>query len=408
MEKDNLQRRVYKYPLMPSISQMSEIDRLLDCCRLFYNSVKEFDIKHRSIFGKFASPKVMESQIKDVKNEIEEYNSIHSHLLQTTFKRYIRARDKAFKDLKEHKTDRLHFPRWKSRDHFNTLDFKEYGNGCKLIEGNKIKFNHLKIPYRNLERVEGIIKYLSITRENGKYYVLIHTEAEHYTIIKKKNTLNNFKDIKVKPRIKDKIVGIDIGIAEYLTLSDGAIYHNPKLINQYQDKIIKAQQILSRRTKGSSRFKKQKKILAKNHTKLKNVRNDLLHKITKDLVNNYDVLILEDLETKELMHDNYSIINKHLANIAPAKLVQYLAYKAENAGKEVLLVDPRGTSQECSNCGEIVKKELGDREHICPYCGIILPRDYNSSLVIKNRGLRDRNGPSFQYEKPLPSFARWG
>jgi putative transposase len=408
MEKDNLQIRVYKYPLKTTISQEREIDRLLDCCRFFYNSVKEFDINYRSAFGKFASPKVMESQIKDVKNEIEEYDSIHSHLLQTTFKRYIKARDKAFKDLKSHKTDRLHLPRWKSRDHFNTLDFKEYGNGCKLLENNKIKFNHLKIPYRNLERVEGTVKYLSITRENGKYYVLIHTEAEHYTIIKKKDTLNNFKDIKVKPRVKHKIVGIDIGIAEYLTLSDGGLFHNPKLINQYQDKIIKAQQILSRRTKGSSRFKKQKRILNKNHSKLKNVRNDLIHKITKDLVNNYDILILEDLETKELMDDNYSIINKHLANIAPAKLVQYLTYKAENAGKEVLLVDPRGTSQECSNCGEIVKKELKDREHICPHCGIILPRDYNSSLVIKNRGLRARNGPSFQYEKPLPSFARWG
>ncbi len=408
MEKDNLQRRVYKHPLIPSISQTSEIDRLLDCCRFFYNCIKEFDINYRSTFGKFASPKVMESQIKDVKNEIEEYDSIHSHLLQTTFKRYVRARDKAFKDFKEHKTDRLHLPRWKSRDHFNTLDFKEYGNGCKLIENNKIKFNHLKIPYRNFERIEGEIKYLSITRENGKYCVLIHTEAEHYTIIKKKNTLNNFKDIKIKPKIKDKIVGIDIGIAEYLTLSDGGLYHNPKLINQYQDKIIKAQQILSRRTKGSSRYNKQKKILSKNHSKLKNVRNDLLHKITKDLINNYDVLILEDLETKELMQDNYSIINKHLANIAPSKLMQYLTYKAENAGKEVLLVNARGTSQECSNCGKIVKKELEDREHICPHCGIILSRDYNSSLNIKNRGLRDRNGPSFQYEKPLPSFARRG
>jgi putative transposase len=408
MEKDNLQIRVYKYPLKPTISQASEIDRLLDCCRLFYNSVKEFDINHRSIFGRFASPKEIESQIKDVKNEILEYDSIHSHLLQTTLKRYIRARQKAFKDYKANKAKGFHLPRWKSRDRFNTLDFKEYGNGCKLLENNKIKFNHLKIPYRNLERLEGEVKYLSITKENGKYYVLIHTEAEHYTIIKKKNTLNNFKDIKVKPKIKDKIVGIDIGIAEYLTLSDGGLFHNPKLINQYQDKIIKAQRILSRRTKGSSRYNKQKKILSKNHSKLKNVRNDLIHKITKDLVNNYDILILEDLKTQELMDDNYSIINKHLANIAPSKLVQYLSYKAENAGKEVLLVDPRGTSQECSNCGKIVKKELSDREHICPHCGIILDRDYNSSLVIKNRGLRARNGPSFQYEKPLPSFARWG
>lgn len=138
------------------------------------------------------------------------------------------------------------------------------------------------------------------------------------------------------------------------------------------------------RKKGSNSRIKQREKLAKLHHKIKNQRNDFLHKESHKLVKNYDVIVLEDLRIKNMVKNHH--LAKSISDAAWAKFTEYLSYKAESAGKKVVFVNPRNTSQSCSSCGEIVKKGLSVRTHICPYCGLILDRDVNAAINILRLG----------------------
>ena len=416
-----MQRRVYKYPLRLTRSQMYEIESLLNKCREFYNAVRDLDIQQRNHTGLLIPDRDVVHQIKDVKNELDEYDTIHSHLLQSTSERYFRSRDITYANYKRrlsfdnfleeikdldpnHYTNALRtykkkykdkenspFPRFKTNERFNTIMLKQANNGYQFKENNKIRFNKMTLTFVPQRPYEGKVKFVGITRKLGKYFLLVYTETEHYNVSKSNNTLNNYKNIKVISTKQDSIVGIDIGIKEFLTCSDGTVYHNPKLINHYKDKMNASQTRLQRKCIGSKRYLKQKLIHAKHEAKLANVREDFLHKVSKDLVNSYDCIILEDLDLKELVHDNYKVVNKHLANVVPAKLVQFLLYKAENAGKRIITVDPHYTTRMCSSCGDVKAKKLSDRMHCCEACGLTLDRDLNASINILALGLNVLN-----------------
>ncbi|MFA6201544.1 MAG: helix-turn-helix domain-containing protein, partial [Bacteroidales bacterium] len=132
--------RVYKYLLKPTVLQKTEIDNVLDLCRIFYNSIKELDLLHQKNYGRYISKRFVEHQIKDVKSDIKDYDKIHTHLLKSTLERYFKTRSKSYLNYK--RTGKFTFPRWKSRENFNTISFVEYNNGCKILKNNKIKFNH--------------------------------------------------------------------------------------------------------------------------------------------------------------------------------------------------------------------------------------------------------------------------
>ena len=154
----------------------------------------------------------------------------------------------------------------------------------------------------------------------------------------------------------------------------------------YPNKLTKLQRRLSKKKKRSKNRLKARIKVARQFEKLVNTRNDFLHKLSRSYINNYNAIALEDLQINKMVKNNY--LSKHINDASWNKFKQYISYKAERAGKLLLLVEPRGTTQRCSQCGNRVKKELWHRTHKCPYCNLEIERDYNSALEIKNLGLQ--------------------
>jgi len=178
----------------------------------------------------------------------------------------------------------------------------------------------------------------------------------------------------------NKIVGIDLGLIDIAYDSDGNKVTNPKHLKEKDKRLKHLQRLMSNKIKRSNNRDRFRIMLARQYEKLTNSRDDFLHKLSNHYVKCYDVIAMEDLKIANMAKGYYS---KSILDACWGKLRQFISYKAESADKIMMLVNPTGTSQRCSQCGEIVQKGLGERIHSCRKCGFIVPRDYNSALEIK-------------------------
>jgi len=128
--------------------------------------------------------------------------------------------------------------------------------------------------------------------------------------------------------------------------------------------------------------------LARLHEKVSNQRKDFLHKLSRKIVNQFGFIFVEDFKPKEMVNNGFKVLNKYINDAAWSQFFNFTSYKAEWAGRVFVKVNPKGTTQECFNCGEIVPKDLSVRIHHCPQCNFKVPRDFNSSLNILRRGHR--------------------
>ncbi|MEP6924190.1 MAG: transposase, partial [Pyrinomonadaceae bacterium] len=167
--------------------------------------------------------------------------------------------------------------------------------------------------------------------------------------------------------------------------SDGTQIDNFKYFESSQKQLRRVQRKVARRRRGSHRRRKAVALLQKVHAKIRNQRSDFHHQVSRLLVNSYDLIAIEDLNIKGL---SKGILAKQVNDVAWGSFFSKLEYKAENAGRQLIKVNPNGTSQTCT-CGETVKKNLSVRWHECLKCGVSNHRDIISSQVILSRGLRD-------------------
>jgi putative transposase len=231
--------------------------------------------------------------------------------------------------------------------------------------------------------IEGLVKRVTITERNGKYYAAFSAEI---------------KNVDTPQKTGGFTVGIDFGIKTFAVVSDGTAIANPKFLKTSEAAVAFAQQNLSRKHKGSSHRKKARIRLSRIHEKIANQRLDFAHKTANRLVADYDCLVFEDLDIKRMLEDKQHPGNKNIHNgINDAawgltlRLIE--GYKAEKAGCSVTKIDPRNTSQLCSGCGAMVKKALSVRKHSCLSCGLELDRDLNAARNILQRA---RTEPSDQ------------
>jgi putative transposase len=186
--------------------------------------------------------------------------------------------------------------------------------------------------------------------------------------------------------------GIDLGLASFATLADGALIHNPRCYRTAEQRLKRLQHCVSRRKKGSNRRRKAVKLLAKAHQTVRRQRQDFHHKAALQLVRQHDTISYEALQTANMLR-NHSLA-KSISDAGWSAFLAILAFKAAYAGKRAVAVPPAYTSQTCSGYGREVWKGLSVRWHECPYedCNVRLHRDHNAALNILALGKNPRSG----------------
>jgi putative transposase len=195
--------------------------------------------------------------------------------------------------------------------------------------------------------------------------------------------------------ITGKMAGIDLGLKTYIQASDGFKVPRQRFFKQGADRLAKSQRKLNGIDKKdlsrTQERQRAKKVRAHIHEQIVNKRTDFCHKTSLELVRRYDFIVVEKLSVKDMLEQkNWS---QSIADVAWAQLILFTAYKAADAGKTMVLVDPRNTSQMCSQCRSIVPKTLDVRVHKCPSCGLKMDRDLNASLNILRLGLESVKQP---------------
>jgi len=299
-------------------------------------------------------------------------NEIHSQPLQMA----MRNLDNAFTNFFN---KRGAFPNFKKKS--NNQSF-QYPQGVKLKDNQvflpKIGWTH----FYNSRECFGEIKTVTVSKTpTNKYFVSILCE----TTIEKPT----------KKPIEDKTsLGIDVGIKTFAVCSDGQVFENQKYLSKSLKNLKKEQRTLARRYKKgvkiveqSKGYHKQRMVVAKLHEKVSNQRNDFLHKVSTKLVNQYDSIILEDLNVKSMMKNDK--LSKAISDVSWTKFNTFLQYKCEWQGKNYIQIGRFvPSSKMCNHCGHINKElKLKDREWTCQECQRTNDRDFNASLNIKSFGL---------------------
>ncbi|MBF0239381.1 MAG: transposase [SAR324 cluster bacterium] len=180
-------------------------------------------------------------------------------------------------------------------------------------------------------------------------------------------------------------MGLDVGLKSVLATSDEQFIENPSYIREAEKSLKTKQRDVSRKKLRLNNRKKAVRILANQHEKVKNSRKNFHHQTARNIVIRYDKIFVENLNVKGMIQNHH--LAKSISDAGWTSFLNILITKAESAGREVIQVNPRNTSQMCSGCGKIVKKTLAIRQHSCPSCGLSIDSDVNAALNIKRLGL---------------------
>jgi putative transposase len=221
-----------------------------------------------------------------------------------------------------------------------------------------------------------------ITRQAGKWFVCFHAEFEAGPIA-----------VSDAPS-----VGIDLGLNSLIATSEGEAVPAPRFARKAAKAVRRHQRALARCKRGSARRRKAKARLAAASAKIANQRRDFAHKLSRSLVNRYGLIAFEDLNLAGLKR---GMLARSVHDAAWGQLVQFTTYKAEGAGGCVVLVDPRGTSQTCPECGAVRAKRLSERRHTCD-CGCDIDRDVAAARIVLHRATQ---GPGAGLRTPSQRVA---
>jgi putative transposase len=373
----------YKYRIYPDEKQKKILERTFKLCCELYNACilqRKIYLARKKKMGKFDQIK----ELPSLKKEFPEYNEVYAQVLYDVVFRVKRAFDNFFNAIKRNKKlngngrkKRVGFPKYKPLCKYKSITYPQIYK-LDLIGNSRYrkiyipKIGYVKIKWHRDLPENARIKFFHVIKHADKYYISVGFEIN-----------NNIQTREIDIR---KIVGIDVGLEHLATLSDGTVISFPKYFKAMEWKLKLAQQILSRKKKGTKAYENAKIKVERLHEKILNLRNNYLHQISKQIVDKYDVIVVEDLNVMQMLMENKRGLNKEIADASWKKLLDFIEYKAIKNGKRVVKVDPRNTSQICCNCGNIVKKELRQRIHICPYCGIKIHRDLNAAKVLQKLG----------------------
>ncbi|VUT23823.1 MAG: putative transposase [Candidatus Methanolliviera sp. GoM_asphalt] len=374
-------KRTYKYRIYPNREQKSILEEWLEICRILYNDClterKDAWGKSRKSINYYDQA----NQLKEIKTFDGNIKEVHSQVIQNVLKRIDKAFKNFFRRVKG--KEKAGYPRYKGSDRYGSFTYPQGGFklGDRKLILSKIGSINIK-KHRDIPK-DAKIKTCTIERDLDRWYACFTVEVEIEE--------PNYNEEITNP------IGIDLGINHLITLSNGDMEDNPRYLVKSQRKLSRKQRKLSKSKRGSGNRTKRRFETAKTHRKVREQRTDLSHKISRGLVDTYDLIVFEDLNIRGMLKNHH--LAKSISDVSWSQLTNFVSYKAEEAGRRVEFVNPKNTSQECSNCGGIVKKSLAQRVHRCPYCGLVMDRDQNAAINILKRGLK-RVGQELSEFKP--------
>ncbi|QYC40666.1 putative transposase [Nonomuraea coxensis DSM 45129] len=388
-------RRSYRFLLRPTSRQAAALAACLEDHRTLYNAALEH---RRTAYAKAGVSVRYGDQSAELKHIRGDDPGGQGRWSFSSQQATLRRLDKAFRAFFDRvKAGRTPgYPRFKGRGRFDTVEWPKDGDGCRWdsqpghpaatfvrLQG----IGHVRVnQYRP---VRGRVKTISVKREGARWYVVL-----------------SYDDVPAEPLPPaGAVAGIDMGVASLVTTSDGGRVANPRHLAATADRLAAAQRDLARKKRGSKRRRKQVARVAALHAKVRRQRLDHAHKAALALVGDYDLIVHEDLRIANMTRSASGTIEAPGCNVAAKAglnrsildagwgvFLTILAYKAESAGRKLIVVNPAGTSRTCARCGHCAKENrVSQASFVCTACGHAAHADVNAAVNILRAGLALRD-----------------
>jgi putative transposase len=375
-------RKTFRYCLYPTKAQARHLARTLEECRWTYNQLLEQRKIYYEEAGISVSMYAQHQYLPFLKDERPSLREVHSQVLQNVSERIELAFQAFFRRIQNGETPG--YPRFRGAGRYNSLTYPQYGNGARL-DGDRLflsKIGHVAVVLHR--PLAGRPKTVTVLRSGtGKWYVNVACEWDPTPL----------------PNV-EPVVGVDVGLASFATLSTGEQIANPRFFRKEERALARVQRAHSKLTPGSPARRKHRKTVARVHERVRWRRENFAHQHSRRIVNQHQVIAVEDLAVNQMLHNH--CLAKSISDAAWTQFSGFLAYKAAWAGRQFVPVNPAYTSQDCHACGHRQHMPLSERIFTCPGCGVSCDRDHNAALNILARGLASIGSQSVV----APGFSR--